>query len=221
MSLSDLIQQDSGVMPYVRFERIAVEDAAATREAGHYVARDVDMANITPPYSKDVMKYKVANWLEQLKVDAINARIPGEWVDKYKAAYEAWKRGQELPLDGFPIKGWGICSPAQQETLIKLHILTVEQLAAVNDEGLRRIGMGAVDLKNKAVAWLKQLDKAGKPAIEMAALKRENETLQASVSSLENRVSELTTLIDHSGILNANREPAMAGISADDLMGDD
>jgi hypothetical protein len=221
MSLQDLIQQESTAMPYVRFERIAVEDAAATRESGHYVAKDVDMANVTPPYSKDVMKYKVLNWLEQLKVDAMNARIPPEWVEKYKSSYEAWKRGQELPLDGFPIKGWGICSPAQQETLIKLHILTVEQLAAANDEGLRRIGMGAVDLRNKAQAWLKQLDKAGKPAIEIAALKRENDSLKASVSTLENRIEELSRLVEQSGIFNANHAPKTAAINANDLLGDE
>lgn len=218
-NLATLINNDVGGMPYVRFDRIAVEDAAASREAGHYVARDVDMAYVTPPYSKDIMKYKVANWFDSLKTDAMNGRIPPEWVDKYKAAYEAWKNGQELPVDGFPIKGWGVCSPAQQETLIKLHILTVEQLAAANDEGLRRIGMGAYDLKNKADTWLKQLNKAGKPTIEIAALKKENESLKGSVASLEKRISDLTELVERSGILNANREElATTGINADDLL---
>lgn len=222
MSLSELIQQDSGIMPFVRFERIAVEDVAATREAGHYIAKDVDMANITPPYSKDVMKYKVVNWLEQLKIDAMNARIPNEWVDKYKSAYEAWKRGQELPLDGYPIKGWGVISPAQQETLIKLHILTVESLAAANDEGLRRIGMGSLDLKNKAIAWLKEIKKAGSNTVEIAALKKENKNLLSSVETLEKRVEELTRIIEQSGVLKAKPETVeVEGINADDLLGED
>ena len=214
-TVSALIPENNNVMPYVRFERIAVEDPVATREAGHYVARDIDMANITPPYSKDVMKYKVANWLVQLDSDVNNGRIPVEWLQKYKAAYEAWKKGQELPLEGIPIKGWGVCSPAQQETLIKLHILTVEQLASANEEGLRRIGMGAVDLKNKADAWLKQLKKAGPATIEIAELKKENSSLKASVDSLEKRVAELSRLVDQSGILNAT---ASTSISADDLL---
>ena len=212
-TVSALIPENNNVMPYVRFERIAVEDPVATREAGHYVARDIDMANITPPYSKDVMKYKVSNWLVQLESDVNNGRIPVEWLQKYKAAYEAWQKGQELPLEGIPIRGWGVCSPAQQETLIKLHILTVEQLAAANEEGLRRIGMGAVDLKNKADAWLKQLKKAGPATIEIAELKKENSSLKASVDSLEKRVAELSRLVEQSGILNAT-----ASISADDLL---
>lgn len=217
-NIDQLMNKDVGGMPYVRFERTAIEDVAATRDAGHYVAKDVDVAHITPPYSKDIIKHKVVNWFTKLEGDVRNERIPREWVDKYKAAYAAWQKGQELPLDGFPIRGWGVCSPAQQETLIKLHILTVEQLAAANDEGIRRIGMGGIDLKNKAEAWLKQLSKAGKPTIEIAALKKENESLSNSVASLEKRISELTNLVEQSGILK--QAPMTAAINASDLMDD-
>lgn len=220
MSIQDLMNDGSERKPYVRFERIAVEDAAASREAGHYVAKDVDMALITPPYSKDIMKYKVNNWFAQLKIDAANGRLPESWIQDYQKAYEAWKNGQELPLDGIPIKGWGVASPAQQETLIKMHILTVEQLAAVTHEGITRIGMGGVDLKNKAEAWLKSLKKSGGVSIEIAALKKENDSLTATVESLLNKVSELTKLVEQ-----ASKEiPVQAvsvGIGADDLLGDE
>jgi hypothetical protein len=191
-----ILPEQSGGMPYVRFERIAVEDPKASIEAGHYVARDIDYVKITPPYSKDIFTTKVTSWQAQLKVDADNGRIPYDWIQKYNAAYEAWKSGQEIPLDGIPIKGWGVCSPAQQETLIRMHILTVEQLAAVTHEGLTRIGMGGVDLKNKAEAWLKSLKKSGSVSVEIAALKKENTSLNHSVSSLMSRIEELTALVN-------------------------
>lgn len=210
-------------MPYVRFERLPVEDPVATREAGHFVAKDVDMAYVTPPFSKDVMKYKVLNWLDHLKIDVANGRIPQEWFEKYRSAYEAWQRGQELPLEGFPIKGWGVISPAQQETLIKMHVLTVETLAAINDEGIKRIGMGGVDLKHKADAWLKQLKKAGPATVEISALKKENAGLLASVSSLEKQVAELSKLVEQLGALTQPQalSATVDGINADDLLGDD
>jgi hypothetical protein len=190
------MQNEPGGMPYVRFERVAIEDKAGSLVAGHYVAKDVDMANITPPYSKDVMKYKVPNWLEQLKVDSMNGRIPPEWVDKYQAAYAAWQKGQELPLDGFPVKGWGVCSPAQQETLITMHVLTVEQLAAMNDEGILRIGMGGVELKRKASAWLQALKKAGPVTIENAALKKQVEDQDSTISGMESKIAELSRMVE-------------------------
>lgn len=216
------IQENENVKPYVRFERIAVDDPVATLAAGHYVAKDIDMVLITPPCSKDIMKYKVPSWFTQLAVDAANGRVPPDWVEGYKKAYEAWKNGQELPLDGIPIKGWGVASPAQQETLIKMHILTVEQLAAVNDEGIRRIGMGGLDLKNKAEAWLKSLKKSGGVAIQIAALKKENESLTATIGSLENKINELTLMVEHASkdIPIQALASLDSGISADDLIGD-
>lgn len=195
MAIQDILEsQNSAVMPLVRFERRAEEDRAATRAAGHYIAKDVDFALVTPPYSKDVMHHKLPNWFEQLELDAQRGRVPREWVQKVKQAYEFFQRGQEMPLDGAPIRGWGVISPAQQETLCKMGILTVETLAAVNDEGIRRIGMGANDLKQKAIAWLKTMEKGGKPTLEIAALRKENDQLKGVVASLEEKIEQLIKL---------------------------
>ena len=212
-----MIELNENIMPFVRFERKAVEDPVATREQGHYVAKDIDYVNVTPPGSKDIWTGKATNWLDQLKKDQTDGRIPAEWVDKYSKAYQAWKNGQELPLEGTPIRGWGVISPAQQETLIKLNVLTVEVLAQLNDEGLRRIGMGAIDMQNKAEAWLKQLSKAGKPTIEIAALKKENTDLKLTVSTMEKRLEELSRLVQQ---LSADDAPIAETIDADDLLGE-
>lgn len=179
---------------YVSFHRVAVEDIAASKAAGHFVAKDVDYVHITPAYSKDVMKFKVPQWFENMKVDVVNNRLPEEWVENYKKQYAAWQNGQELPVNGTPIKGWGVLSPAQQETLIRMNIRTVEDLAAVTDEGIRRIGMGAVDLKNKANAWLAQLNDKGPITQKMSALEQENAILNGQVETLTRQVSELMSV---------------------------
>ena len=120
--------------PFVRFEKVAVEDAAASRSAGRYIARDVDFALVTPPYSKDVFKQEVKDYLESMKRERDAGRFPPEWLTHIERAYAEWQRGNEIPLNGTPIKGWGLISPAQQENLIRLNILTVEDLAAMNEE---------------------------------------------------------------------------------------
>lgn len=176
---------------YARFERVPVEDKQASLAAGHYVAKDVDFALITPPYSRDVVRIKVSQWLLNLEQDLRNDRIPKPWVEKYKEDYRSWQNGQEIPLRGVPIKGWGVISPAQQETLLRMNILTVEDLAGINDEGIRRIGMGGSDLKNKAVAWVKQLSDKGPLTQENAALKQENETLRGTIVALEETIKRL------------------------------
>jgi hypothetical protein len=190
MSLAQ-INENQDRMPYVKYERRAVEDPMATLAAGHYVAKDIDYALVTPPYSKDVMIHKVDNWFKQLAIDVQNQRLPNEWLESYKKSYSAWQNGQELPLEGVPIRGWGIISPAQQETLIKMHILTVEQLAAITSEGILRIGMGGQDLKLKAESWLKQLQKNGGAALELAKMRKENDQLKLSVKILSEKIELL------------------------------
>lgn len=197
---------------YVTFERIPVEDKAASLSAGHYVAKDVDYVNITPPYSKDIFKQKVQAWMDQLKADVANERMPKTWADGYEAAYRAWQTGQELPLSGTAIRGWGVISPAQQETLVKMNIRTVEDLAGVNDEGIRRIGMGAVELKQKAIAWLAQLKDKGPLTQEMAALRTENANLRGDLDRALDAIERLQSYVV---------KPATEAIAAEDILEDE
>lgn len=200
--------------PFVRFERQAVEDPVATKTQGRYVARDVDYANITPAYSKDVFIKPATEWLDDLKRAAQNERIPIDWVEHFEKMYRAWQNGQEMPLNGTAIRGWGVISPAVQETLIRMNIMTVEDLEMVNDEGLRRIGMNGLELKNKAKAWLAQLKDKGPTTIQIAALEGENALLKANLATLEKTVNDLKAAIEI-------KQPAVsptAAIVASDLI---
>lgn len=190
---------------YVRFERVAVEDKVASLSEGHYVARDVDYALVTSPGSKDIFKSKATNWIADLKLQAETSRIPREWVEQYEKQYKAWKNGQELPLEGTPIRGWGVLSPAQQEMITRSNVLTVEDLANLNEEGLRRLGMGALQLKTKAVAWVTQLQDKGPLVQEIAAVRSENAVLKTSLDALQRRVESLQYAVQ-----NPNAAPVTA-----------
>lgn len=201
---------------FVRFERRPVEDVVKSREQGIYVAKDVDFALITAPYSRDVFIAEWAEWIGQQERDCQAERIPRVWVDKYKAAYTAWKNGQELPLDGTPIKGWGMISPAQQETLIRMQILTVEIAAGMTDEAIKRIGMGGLDVKVKAKAWLAQNHDKGALTQEMAALAADNRNLQGSVESLQKQVQALMAAQG-----KTETEPAPYHVESNDITAND
>jgi hypothetical protein len=183
---------------YVMFEMRAVEDRAATITNGYYSTKDVEFALITPPYSKDCVEMECGVWLKKNDDDERNGRIPSTWRDKWKLAYDAWKNGQELPLDGYPIKGWGVLSPSQQANLLAVGIKTVQDLAKVNDEGLKRIGMGSVDLKNRATAWLKAESGPGKLAQENAALKVKVDSQDEQIKQLAATVDELKAMLPKS-----------------------
>ena len=218
MSVGELISREERPA-YVRFERRPMEDKAASIREGRYVAKDVDFALVTPPYSKDCVEYKVEQWLINMERNVRDGRIPEKWADQWKASYNSWKNGQEMPLSGTPIKGWGVLSPAQQQTLIAMNCLTVEDLAGINDEGLRRIGMGAVELRDKAKNWLASMKDHGAVTVQLAAMEQENRNLATTVESLKAQVEALKNMIPRQPeMVQVGREP---DISAAELLEDD
>jgi len=169
---------------HVFFERVAVEDKAATLREGRYVAKDVDYVNVTPAYSKDCYRAKAASWFETVARDVQAGRTPERWLEQWREAYQRWQNGQEIPLHGTPIRGWGVISPAQQEMLIRLNCLTVEDLADTNEEGMRRIGMGGLELRNKAKAWLQSVKDHGPLTLKVTELEKENTNLRTQIGTL-------------------------------------
>lgn len=176
--------------PYVTFERKPQEDRNATISQGRYMTRDVDFAIITPIGSKDRIPKQVDDWFKELEVMVQEERMPAAWLDQWRQAYAAWKRGEELPVNGTPIKGWQMLSPSQQANVIGANILTVEDLAQATAEAQQRIGMGAIELKQKAEAWLKAASGPGALAAENAALRGENARLKGQVKGLEDQLRE-------------------------------
>lgn len=218
MSVGELISREERPA-YVRFERRPMEDKAASIREGRYVAKDVDFALVTPPYSKDCVEYKVEQWLINMERNVRDGRIPEKWADQWKASYNSWKNGQEMPLSGTPIKGWGVLSPAQQQTLIAMNCLTVEDLAGINDEGLRRIGMGAIELRDKAKNWLASMKDHGAVTVQLAAMEQENRNLATTVEALKAQVEALKNMIPRQPeMVQVGREP---DISAAELLDDD
>jgi len=184
--------------PYVRFVLKPVEDRNESLKAGHYVARDEIFAIITPQGSKDLIERKATEWLEILRQQVAEQRYQPEWLRAHKEAFEAFKADRGPPLNGTSIKMMTMLSPSQVEALMHLRIVTVEDLAAANEETISRIGMGGRALKQKAIEWLEGAKNGGKQTEEIVSLKvandelkRQNEKLQAQLTEVGNRLSLL------------------------------
>lgn len=191
-----MVQQLEERPPFVRFEVRAEEDRQASLEAGHYVGRDVHYALITPMGSKDCIERKADEWFDKLKQDVAEGRCPREWLAAFKEIYKEWCEGREAPVNGTPITDWPPVSPSQVKTLLSLHVRTVEDLAAANEEVLSRIGMGGRALKQRAVDWLASAASTGVASGEITALKTQNENLQARNEQLEIQLKELAAKVD-------------------------
>lgn len=153
-------------LPYVRFETRAVEDREASVREGRYMVKNTDFVIIQPAGAKDTIEKPAAEWLQ-----TFNHPSRMQIGAQYRAMFDAWKSGNEIPEVGTPIKTWPVISPAEATNIINANVRTVEDLADANEQSLMRIGMGARALKQKAQAWLDAAKDTGKAAAELDALR--------------------------------------------------
>lgn len=187
-------------MPFVMFDTKPVEDAAKTKAEGQMRYRDQDYAIVTVPGdSKSNSIEKIESFFRKKEEEMKVGRVHPDWIRKWRHDYDLYRKGQEIPLDGTPIKGWKLLSGAQQEDLIRLHIRTVEELANLSDDGMRNYGMGALELKRRAQAWLSQNQTHEAGALKLAELTRENDSLKDQVATLVTNVQELEKALAKKG----------------------
>jgi hypothetical protein len=193
--------------PYVTFAVKAEEARGESIAQGRAIMHDVHYAFITPHGSKDRVERKVSEWFAVLEQGVSEERMPQAWLTAYRAAYEAWKTGQSIPLEGTSVKNWPLLTPAQIENLIQQKVLTVEDLAAANEELIMRLGMGGRALKEKAKAWLDTAGSGGaKVAERVVQLEAANRELAETNKNLKEAVDMLRK--DLKALKQAEPQPA-------------
>lgn len=212
--------------PFVRFETRSIEDREATVAKGMYVGNDVDYALITPHGSKDVIEREVKDWLEQLRHQVAQERCNPEWAMAFQRMYEAFKEGKELPVSGTPVLNWPGLSPSQVKQLLSLNFRAVEDVAAMNEEAIARLGMGARALRDRARLFLETAQNVGSVAEKAAAIEVENAQLKASNDSLKAQVDllsrQVAAIAAAQAGLSGGQSPQPTGdISAADLLDDE
>lgn len=196
--------------PYVTFERRSVEDRAMSLKTGVYTTKEVDFIILVPHGSegKTRLEYVYEEWLQRVRphstavnrVDdlvAQESRFPQEWLERIEQAYKAWKKGEDMEVEGTPIKNWPVLSPGQVQTCLSMHILSVEELAAASDEAISSMGMGWIALRQRARDWLSMKNSdATKTAAELEALRSEVKARDVRIASLEEQIAELTKRLE-------------------------
>ena len=173
---------------YVEFELRAEEDRNETMKVGHPVFHDIEIAIITMPGGNLVVdKVVSAELLNEWKRGIPGRKPPSPFAT---AAYEAWKDGREAPVNGIDLKNWPGVTPAQLKMCQACNIRTVESLAESNAATIRKMGMGGVALKDKAISYMKSAG-LNKNSEEVSALKVEMEALREAVTKRDLQIEKL------------------------------
>jgi hypothetical protein len=154
---------DKGI--YARFYLEAVQDSAASIEAGRPVFKDVEYVEIIAPGNANTIVVRPARQTD---------------IQRFRNSYKAFKEGMSDVLDGTPLSEIPWLTRSQVQELAVMKIRTAEQLADLADSACVNAA-GMFTLKRKAQAWIERANEAA-PFTKLAA---ENEELRARLAALE------------------------------------
>src|SRR5262245_44629021 len=116
--------------PDSALERRAVQDRADTVRQGRSVGAETDDILLTPhgAEGKARIEQPCKEWLEKVKpqvgavrdgeMEMAESRFPREWLEDVEKGYDYYCRGEELPVDGTPLRSWPLIGPSQLQTCL-------------------------------------------------------------------------------------------------------
>lgn len=119
--------------------------------------------------------------------DTVDRQVQEQDKDRWPEQYRRFKEDAEQATDGTPLEQWPAISVSQIAELKAKKIRTVEQLAGVSDGNLANLGLGARQLRDRALAYLEAA--AGNAPLD-AALLREAK-LKEEIDALKKQVESI------------------------------
>lgn len=154
---------------------LAFEEDFRTRDGKQVPADKVILGKIGDP------QYRQEMWISRLSGERCDE--PRLWHELIKPAYEAWKSGEEIAQQGTPLAILGTISPRAIQQYRILNIHNVEQLGAVQDGDLPRLGLGGQ--RNRDLAR-KYLEAANSETAQIAAKQRkQDEQIERQAAEIE------------------------------------
>ncbi len=111
-----------------------------------------------------------------------------DMAEKWKVigpAYDAWKQGQAIPVDGTPLAAWSGVTAEKAEVLKQMGIYTVEQERDMSETAYAKLPFpNARDLPKLAGEFLSGKDKA--------SLAEENARMKERMEAMETMLEEMS-----------------------------
>jgi hypothetical protein len=163
----------------VRFFTKAAQDGEQSALQGRPIFKEVDYIQIVVPGDRT-----------STVVRPVSEQDKGRFLQQY----EHWKKTKEEEmLMGTPLEAWGIMTVAQIEEYRYFGIRTIDQMATLRDDVCQKI-MGAVQLKQRAVAFLEVAKSEAPMKTVQAELVKRDEQIATLTKAVEAQAEELKAL---------------------------
>lgn len=101
--------------------------------------------------------------------------------------FDRFQKGQKDVIEGTPLTMWPVVNKSQIKECEFFEVRSVEQLADLSDSSCKRMGMGYMELRSKAKAWLL----AAKDSSLVTRQAAENDRLQGEIEALKQQIAQL------------------------------
>lgn len=160
----------------VRFSMQSRIDHAATEREGRPIHKDVEFVTILIPGDKTL---------------TINRPVRKSDMARFPTQYAAFKASRGAVVTGTPLSGWPLCTESQRRELEYFNIVTVEQLADVNDSFAGTM-MGVHQLKQAAQRYIA----AAKERVPALQLTKELAERDTQIKALQDQLTKLVALVE-------------------------
>lgn len=132
--------------------------------------------------------------------DSIEKKASPEEIAKYTAQYQAFQNREKYEEEGVLIKNWNYASESEVQMLLAHKVVTVEQVAALDDVAVKRMGNGGRALRNAARKYAEQ--------------SQDVDVLKDKIKELEAIIKELQEVKNDTPNRNTKRSKRNRAISA-------
>lgn len=198
-----------------RFENLAIRNEAKSKEANRPIYDDAVVCRIT--LGGDRLQAPVFMAWEQVPggvEDDNGYMVPMTYAEKYSKQYEQFMRGEIQSKSGTPLEALTFLTAGKVKELKGLNIFTAESLAALEGASLKSLGVGGLEWKTKAAAFIASASDnsvVSKLADENAALRQQIEDMK--------RGANVSTSVDGEYLSAAAATDEWSGYSDDELKG--
>lgn len=151
------------------------ENIAKSREAGRPIFEDKEYIRIRMPANPKAEVVAPANEMHYVPW----AKAQMTYSERFQANYDAFKQGQVDFIAGTPLDLMPGITPSKREELKLQHVRTVEQLAGLPTQAMRRLGMDGSGLVQMAKDFLARAERSA----DVADLHRQIADLQAQLAA--------------------------------------
>jgi len=170
---------------HVEFFHDKAENKRKTAELGRPIFDDVEKVRIKFAGDKHNIHVAPAHSPGQMRDEHTNRRLT--YAEQFPEHYAAFKKNEQFVGSGTPLSELSFITVAKKAELEAANIHTAEALAGMDGAFLKKLGMGARELKEQAEAYLA---KAAGSSIE-TRLAGENAALKDQMASMQAQLLEL------------------------------